>query len=281
MTVPSLSSSSTSGVAPPAPLTSFDNRDLSGRVYEVLRQDIVTGQFPPGARLSLDDLAERFGVSVSPIRDALRLLAADGLVELRSRRGAFVTQPSRAVIQEVFQFRAILECAAVDWVIAAGPPAVEVLRVHVEAMPATMVGDTHADYLTYIHHDQEFHRGLVDAIGNGKVSESYAGLASFSLIARMLHRSGSHRAPETLAEHRSILTALAAGDAATARAAIAAHLDAACADLVRRSDALASAAEREQPNAADVLLVPAAAPAAGAQDRATPRKRLARPEGAS
>src|SRR5215216_557844 len=120
--------------SPDLPTAPFDNRDLSSRVYQVLQQDILQGQFPPGARLSLDDLAERFGISVSPIRDALRLLAADGLVELRSRRGAFVTQPSRAVIEEVFQFRAILECAAVDWVIAEGAPVLTELRAHVEAM---------------------------------------------------------------------------------------------------------------------------------------------------
>src|SRR5215208_1879342 len=128
--------------SPDLPATAFDNRDLSSRVYQVLQQDILQGQFPPGARLSLDDLAERFGISVSPIRDALRLLAADGLVELRSRRGAFVTQPSRAVIHEVFQFRAILECAVVDYAIAAGAPVLTALRAHVQAMPAPMGGDT-------------------------------------------------------------------------------------------------------------------------------------------
>ena len=229
--------------SPDLPTVPFDNRDLSSRVYQVLQQDILQGQFPPGARLSLDDLAERFGISVSPIRDALRLLAADGLVELRSRRGAFVTQPSRAVIHEVFQFRAILECAAVDYAIAAGPPIFAALGDQIKAMTATMVGDTHADYLTYIRHDQDFHRTLVGAIGNGKISESYASLASFALIARMLHRSESHRATATLAEHHAILTALIAKDADAARAAIRAHLDHASADLIRRGEALATVAD--------------------------------------
>jgi DNA-binding GntR family transcriptional regulator len=222
----------------------FDNRDLSSRVYQALQRDILQGQLPPGTRLSLDELAERFGISVSPIRDALRLLAADGLVELRSRRGAFVTQPSRVVIQEAFQFRAILECAAVDAVIAAGPDVLERLRAHVTAMAETKVGETHADYLDYIEHDQGFHRALVESIGNGKVLESYASLASFTLIARLLHRSESHRATATLAEHRVIVEALAAHDAEAARAAIRAHLEQACADLLRRSDALAHAVNK-------------------------------------
>lgn len=227
----------------------FDNRDLSGRVYQVLQREILQGKLPPGTRLSLDELAERFRISVSPIRDALRLLAADGLVELRSRRGAFVTQPSRVVIQEAFQFRAILECAAVDAVIAAGPAVLETLRGHVAAMTETMVGETHADYLAYIAHDQSFHRTLVETIGNGKLLESYVSLASFTLIARLLHRSENHRATATLAEHRVILDALAAGEAETARAAIRAHLEEACTDLLRRSDALTSAATRGEEEA--------------------------------
>ena len=235
--------------------TAFDSRDLSSRVYQVLQQDILQGQFPPGARLSLDDLAERFGISVSPIRDALRLLAADGLVELRSRRGAFVTQPSRAVIHEVFQFRAILECAAVEYAIAAGPPIFAALGDLIEAMTTTMVGDTHADYLTYIRHDQEFHRTLVGAIGNGKISESYSSLASFALIARMLHRSESHRATATLAEHRAILSALIEHDADAARAAIRVHLDHASEDLVRRGDALATTADGVHDEARDAAHV--------------------------
>jgi DNA-binding GntR family transcriptional regulator len=227
----------------------FDSRDLSSRVYQVLQRDILQGQLPPGTRLSLDDLAARFGISVSPIRDALRLLAADGLVELRSRRGAFVTQPSPADIQEVFQFRAILECAAVDAVIAAGPAVLDALGAHVAAMTETMVGETHADYLTYIEHDQGFHRTVVEAIGNGKLLESYASLASFALIARLLHRSESHRATATLAEHRVILDALAVRDGDTARAAIRAHLEQACADLLRRSDALSHEAGGEEEEA--------------------------------
>lgn len=237
MTIPAASGN----VSRPADGPEFDSRDLSVRVLQVLQREIRQGLLLPGSRLSLEELAERFGVSVSPIRDALRLLAADGLVELRSRRGAFVTQPSHTVIHEVFQFRAILECAAVEAVINGGPEIIDALRARVEAMPATMVGDTHADYLTYIHHDQVFHRTLVDAIGNGRLSESYASLAGFTLIARMLHRSGSHRAAETLAEHRAILDALAAREAEAERAAIHAHLDRACADLVRRGDELVHA----------------------------------------
>lgn len=252
----------------PAP---FDNRDLSSRIYQVLRREIFQGQLRPGFRLSLDDLAERFGVSVSPIRDALRLLAADGLVELRSRRGAFVTQPSPSDIQAAYQFRAILECAAVDWVLAAGPPAWEVLRSHIEAMPATMTSETPADYMTYSHHDEGFHKTIVSTIGNNKLAETYAGLLRFTLIARMLHRATSQRATKTLAEHHAILTALTAGDAPTAREAICTHLHNACDYLVRRGDDLADGTNHEQSESGGTDLgMPKQR--RGVRQRATPRR---------
>lgn len=229
-----------------APPVSFDSRDLSVRIYQALKQDILDGELAPGARLSLDELAVRFGVSVSPVRDSLRLLASDGLAELRSRRGAFVTMPSPRDIREVFQFRIVLESAAIDWAIAAGEPVVDALHGQVEAMTETMVGETHTDYLAYLRHDRGFHRILIDAIGNAKIAESYDSLASFTLIARMLHHAWSHRATDTLAEHRAIIDAIAANDGAAARAAIRTHLDRACADLVRQVEALGHEKKREQ-----------------------------------
>ena len=76
----------------------IDRRDLSDRVYQVLRTEILSGKLAPGQRLSLEEFAQHFKVSITPVRDALRQLAADGLVEPHSRRGAFATQPTCAVV---------------------------------------------------------------------------------------------------------------------------------------------------------------------------------------
>lgn len=202
----------------------IDRRDLSDRVYQVLRTDILSGKLPPGQRLSLDEFAQRFRVSITPVRDALRLLAADGLVELQPRRGAFVTQPSWAVIQEVYQIREILECAAVDFVIQGGSEALRELEQLVEQIAITKVGESHSDYLAYIRLDQRFHQYLIDCMGNQKLAEIYSGLRSHTLITQALYCAADHRASDTLSEHEAILAALRRRDAAAARAALRIHL---------------------------------------------------------
>lgn len=205
----------------------IDRRDLSDQVYQVMKREILSGRLVPGDRLSLDEFAQRFGISVTPVRDALRLLAADGLVELLSRRGAFVTQPSWGHVEEVYQIRAILECAAVDATILRGDPALQELQDLVEQMAATNAGESHSDYLAYIRLDQRFHQFIVDCLENRRLSEIYAGLGSHSLVARALYSASDQRASATLVEHGAILSALQEGDVDAAQAAIRVHLQSA------------------------------------------------------
>lgn len=207
---------------------------LADQICEVLKRQILSGQLEPGRRLSLEEFAARFGVSVTPIRDALRLLAAEGLVELIPRRGAFVTRPCWDGLQEIYQMRQIIECAAVDAVIANGQEVLPVLQSLLEQMAATNIGESHADYLTYIQLDQRFHQLMVDCLHNRRLSETYAGLGSHTLVARGLYSATHQRASETLAEHRRILAALQAGDRQGARAAIGDHLHNGLSELLQR-----------------------------------------------
>ena len=212
----------------------IDRRDLSDRVYQVLRGDILAGRLAPGQRLSLEEFAQRFGISITPVRDALRLLAADGLVELQPRRGAFVIQPSPKLIEEVYQIREMLECGAVDFAIQRGVEVLEELESLVQRIAETMVGESHSDYLAYVRLDQRFHQVLIDCVGNRKLSEIYAGLRSHTLVTLAQHGATDHRASDTLTEHEAILAALRRGDADAARAAIRRHLQNARAEMTRK-----------------------------------------------
>jgi len=223
----------------------IDRRDLSDQIYQVMRREILSGRLVPGDRLSLEAFAQRFGVSVTPVRDALRLLAADGLVELLSRRGAFVTRPSWEDIEEVYQIREIIECAAVDAVIQKGERAIRELRHLVEQMAATNVGESHSDYPTYIKLDQRLHQFMVDCTGNRKLGEMYAGLRAHTLVARALYSASDQRASTTLGEHRAIVDALGAGDADAARKAIRVHLQNARAEILQQISAEAATKEEK------------------------------------
>ena len=125
-------------------LSDLVSSDISNRIYQALKRMILRGQIVAGQRLSLEEYARHFGVSVTPIRDALRLLAADGLVDLYQRRGAFVTQPSEEQVREGFQVREILEHAAIGHGMH-NDLALDEMEQLIDAMAATTVGEAHTD----------------------------------------------------------------------------------------------------------------------------------------
>jgi DNA-binding GntR family transcriptional regulator len=211
---------------------------LADRISEVLKRDILCGRLPPGQRLSLEEFAEYFQVSITPVRDALRLLAADGLVELTSRRGAFVAQPCWEDLRQIYHIREIFECAAVRAITPKHAPVLKKLRRLVEQMATTNIGESHRDYLTYIRLDQEFHQLLIDCLGNSRLSKIYSGLRSHALVTRALYSADDQRASQTQKEHQLILDALQKGDAAEAEAAIHAHLQNGLAEMLKHIPAV-------------------------------------------
>src|SRR5579864_8576981 len=83
-------------------------------VYQAMRQAIVTCVIKPGELLNVEDLAEKFGVSLTPVRGAIQQLATDGLIEIRPRSGTFVAGLHRQEIDETFKIRCALECLAAE-----------------------------------------------------------------------------------------------------------------------------------------------------------------------
>src|SRR5918999_5583796 len=92
----------------------LDNRTLWEQVRDRLREDILSGELPPGTVLSESSLARSFGVSRGPIREALGRLERDGLVTITPRRGAIVTELSREEFVDAYQVREALETLAIQ-----------------------------------------------------------------------------------------------------------------------------------------------------------------------
>jgi DNA-binding GntR family transcriptional regulator len=81
----------------------------SHRIAASLKEEILSGKFPPGARIRQEDIAEQYGASRSPVREALRMLEADGLVTLVANTGAWISQLSLAECEEMYQIRERVE----------------------------------------------------------------------------------------------------------------------------------------------------------------------------
>ncbi len=171
-------------------------------VREELEQAILTGAYDDGARLDENSLSTRFAVSRTPIREALQMLAASGLVELIARRGAFVRHPGFVELLEMFEVMAELEalCGRLAARRLTDTALDSLKQAEQFCSDALKTGDTDA----YYRANEGFHHLLYEASGNSfLISE-----------AKRLHRR--LQPFQSMDEHRQILAALEAGDADTA-----------------------------------------------------------------
>jgi DNA-binding GntR family transcriptional regulator len=192
-------------------------------IAELIRAAILSGELEPGSKLIETELAERFGTSRGPIREAIRELAREGLVTELPRRGTLVSTLTAHDLSEVYAVRQALEVAASRVVIArAAEEELQALETHLEALESPPPG---AGYLDQAVHDLAFHRSLVALARNERMSTMYEQMLTQTML---LLRTASLENPALRtdlrrAAHRDILQALIDRDEAAARAALEAH----------------------------------------------------------
>jgi DNA-binding GntR family transcriptional regulator len=212
----------------PEPLTVVG---LADEIAYRLRADILEGRLPLGAPLPHEQLAARFGVSRTPIREALRKLQATGLVELSPNRGAVVRTPARTELIEVYELRADLEGLACELACArASDEELDLLEAAQERLAAAIAGarQDEASFDTAVADaNGAFHGAIHRAASNGRLHATIRDLQDF------FPRDSVWRAiaddPETLhamnvGEHERIAAALRARRPAQARRAMSDHV---------------------------------------------------------
>jgi DNA-binding GntR family transcriptional regulator len=200
--------------------------DLTEQTYRLLRDRILRREMKAGAKISVDAIADRLGVSRTPVTDALKRLAADGLVEIASRRGTFVSGISSRDAAEMFDIRSMIELHATDAALASGrgPVALSGMQAPFQGMNDANAGDRYQDYEAFIDQDRLFHRAIVAALGNRQLLRLYDGINVHMYVARAHFVTSVEPARVAQTEHRAIRAAFLAGDAAVARDALAAHI---------------------------------------------------------
>lgn len=196
----------------------------SGRqkAYSFLKDTVLTDPAMQGEFLSEQMIADRIGVSRTPIREALLLLAAEDLVSLVPKRGAYIAPLSGREIGELMEMRGLLERYAAERAVRSGSVPADAMREALDVQTG-LRGEQNAK--EFIAADHRFHATLVASVGNDLITKQYEALRSRQIRAGVtaLYRSGG-RQEEVLAEHRRILEALEAGSAEDACAAIDAHI---------------------------------------------------------
>lgn len=195
---------------------------LYQEVAERLRQRIFAHELTPGTWIDEQKLAEQYGISRTPLREALKVLASEGLVVLKPRRGCYVTEISRQDLDDIFPLMAMLEgrCVAEAITRAKAADIARLKKIHEQLESAAREGRIDA----FFEANQEFHRQIQELSGNRWLLTVIQDLRKVLKLSRLHSLSLEGRLQQSLDEHRLIMHALESGEAGKAEKAMHDHL---------------------------------------------------------
>ena len=198
-------------------------RALYEEVAEQLRQRIFRRDLEPGSWIDELKIAEEFGISRTPLREALKVLAAEGLVTMKVRRGAYVTEVNEKDLRDVYHLLSLLESDAAGVVAsrASADELRELQALHAELETAAKPGKI--DRETFFAINERFHIRILEISDNRWRSQMVADLRKVMKLNRHNSLLKSGRIQESLAEHRAVMAALEQRDATAAMAQMQAH----------------------------------------------------------
>jgi DNA-binding GntR family transcriptional regulator len=204
------------------------SRPAPEQLYAALRHAILRLDLPPGAAVPEPLIAARMGVSRTPVREALRRLREEGLVDVLPNLGSFVTRISRARQEEAVALRLLLETEAASRLAATGPVRRPALARLLAAQRDALAEDGRDAVYAL---DEAFHAALFEAAGLPLMWAACRGARAH--MERLHHAAASapDRVAAAVAAHAAILARIEAGDAPGARAAMATHIAANATDL--------------------------------------------------
>ncbi|HEX3874121.1 MAG TPA: GntR family transcriptional regulator [Solirubrobacteraceae bacterium] len=190
---------------------------------EKIRELLLAGTLKPGERVREEWLSSRLGISRPPLREAIRVLVHQGLLERMPRRGVRVVELTDADIRDIYSLRSVLDRFALELGVPVGDPAMLApLRRAVVEMRAAARSGAHAPY---VEANRQFHLALIRLGGNGRLTMTYELLMNQMqlLMSVNLSRESAEDREVGVRRHEELLDAIETGDLGQALAALAAH----------------------------------------------------------
>ena len=203
---------------------STNQASLVDRAYLLLRQEVLTCILPPGAIVSERELAQRYAMSKTPIREALTRLCQDGLVQRLAGRGYMIMPITIQYIRDLFDLRLILEVAAVERAALQSSPSWIAALKDMSAISYCL--DDPESHVSFLKTNRDFHLALAEAAANRRLLGTLAGL--LGEMERLFHLGLRLRdsSQEMRQEHQELVAALERRDVAAARDSITRQINA-------------------------------------------------------
>jgi DNA-binding GntR family transcriptional regulator len=190
---------------------------------EKIRELLLAGTLKPGERVREEWLSNRLGISRPPLREAIRVLIHQGLLERMPRRGVRVVALTDADVRDIYSLRSVLDRFALELSVPVPDPALlDPLGDAVSEMRSAAASGHHA---AYVEANRQFHLALIRLGGNGRLTMTYEILMNQMqlLMSINLSRESAEDREVGVRRHEELLTAIESGDLAKALAALAAH----------------------------------------------------------
>jgi len=203
-------------------MQSIQHSNLSKKVYNILKNQIINEKAKPGKRLLDNQLASAFGVSRTPVREALTQLATEGLVEIVPRSGAYVKKLTRQDIEEIYEIRKVLEG------LAAKKAATRITDKQIKQLYALLEkakSSGKKGYETHIDLDIKLHDMILNSCQNKRLVNIMANLYTLIHVFRVRVGRDKRKAEQAIKEHEAILEAIKARDANKAEMMMMEHIE--------------------------------------------------------
>lgn len=203
-------------------ISTVDNRSFRDQVRRALEAALVAGELKPGELYSAPALGERFGVSATPVREAMLDLAKDGFVVAERNRGFRITEMSDADLDEILEIRLLLEVPTTAALAATIPP--EVLDHLAEIADTIVVAAARGDLIEYLDVDRRLHVELLAQAGNRRLTELVDRMRLQTRLFGLGALVQSGRLVASAQEHHQIIAAMRARETALTERLITSHI---------------------------------------------------------
>ncbi len=200
----------------------IQRRSLKVEVLERLKELVISGTYPPGKKLVIEEIAREFGVSITPVREALHHLAAQGFVELQPNRGFVVKELGKREIKDLMELRLCLEKLGVRLFIQRNDKSyIEELEDCIGGMKRLVESGNVDDMVVA---NSKFHRIIIEGSGNEELSNVISLLGEKLHRVRILSLYAPNRLKESFKEHMAIFDAIISKDIVAAELAVEEHM---------------------------------------------------------
>ena len=211
-----------------AALVPADPGSVASQAHAYIRDRVVSGAFPPGSRLTEEQLARDLGVSRTPVREAMRMLVSDGVLVFKPNRGTFVGAWSRDEIAQLFDLRVVLESEITALAAARMSDAETAALAKTQDELESRGCDLSTDNLARIARlNRAFHRIVAEASHKRRFVAMLANAIEMPIVQQTFRRYSPAQMARSFAHHRELIDAFRVRDAGWARNVISCHIHAA------------------------------------------------------